>query len=69
LLPLNFTNFGWPVLLPLRPFVMELKVIPRLSKLSSSLRYRDASLPLQSLLDFEVSHLELGAEDVERIAG
>jgi len=69
LLPLNFTNFGWPVLLPLRPFAMQLKVTPRLHKPNSSLRNRDELLPLQPSLHFRVSHLEPGADDVERIVG
>ena len=69
LLPLNFTNFGWPVLLPLRPFPMQLKVIPDLRKPSSSLRHRDESLPPQSSLEFEVSHRDLGTDDVERTSG
>ena len=36
LLPLNFTNFGWPVLLTLRTFALQLKIIPRLRKPNSA---------------------------------
>jgi hypothetical protein len=36
LLPLNFTNFGWPVLLMLRTSTLQLKIIPRLRKPNST---------------------------------
>jgi hypothetical protein len=36
LLPLSFTNFGWPVLLSLRIFALQLKIIHRLRKPNSA---------------------------------